>query len=498
MATATYVLEVDWDNDGTFGAGDDITADVLSIECARGRDYASQLTGRATAGRLRAVLLNNSGKYSPFNASSPLYGKLLPGRKVRLRTTAPVAATLWTGYLDRIEPQTRAPGSVPTAVLVALGPLSRLQGKRVTVAPSPGDRTGTLIAAVLDDVGIPAAERFIDTGQTITGPWFVEDMDALNAVRELEETEMGYLYESEDGKVVFEDRHHRWKADHLSSQATFSDAAGALLSYDRIEEQDVLGEIFNEAIGEAGKYQTGTLGELWRLEGESPTIGPGQTRTFWADYPPPSQPDGAYVQSWVTPVVGTDITVSGVSSSDISVTAYPFARSMRIDITNNHPSQVATITLLRARGTPVLRKQPATVSASNAQSQGKYGKRTFRLPGPWYGNSNDAWDLVNYIVSRYGEPVPRLALRLPANRNNDMLTQALTRRISDVITVVAQGSQTQMGLNEDFFIERVEHRIDLGGGRHVTEWQLSHAHQGDRSYWVLGTSLLGISTKLAV
>ena len=108
MTVATYVCEVDWDNDGNFAdAGEDITADCLSIETRRGRDYASQLTGRATAGKLVATLDNQSGDYSPFNTSSPLTGLLLPRRKVRLRVTSPAALTLWTGFLDRIEPDTR-------------------------------------------------------------------------------------------------------------------------------------------------------------------------------------------------------------------------------------------------------------------------------------------------------------------------------------------------------------------------------------------------------
>ena len=89
MTQATYVLEVDWNGDGDFGdANEDITADMIDFETGRGRDFASQLTGRAVAGRLRATLLNTTGKYSPFNTGSPLTGNVLPGRKVRLRSTS--------------------------------------------------------------------------------------------------------------------------------------------------------------------------------------------------------------------------------------------------------------------------------------------------------------------------------------------------------------------------------------------------------------------------
>ena len=86
MATSKYTVSIDWNNNGVWtDAGDDITARVLSLEWSRGRDYASQLTGRSTAGSLMIRLDNRSGDYSSFNAASPLAGNILPGRKVRIQ-----------------------------------------------------------------------------------------------------------------------------------------------------------------------------------------------------------------------------------------------------------------------------------------------------------------------------------------------------------------------------------------------------------------------------
>ena len=81
--TPSYALEVDWSGNGSFEVDtEDITSDTLNVECRRGRDYASQLTGRSSAGRLVAQLRNEDGKYSSFNSSSPIYGSILPGRRV--------------------------------------------------------------------------------------------------------------------------------------------------------------------------------------------------------------------------------------------------------------------------------------------------------------------------------------------------------------------------------------------------------------------------------
>ena len=85
MASGSYQLLVDWNNDGDFtDAHDDITSAVLSLSWERGRDYASQLQGKSRAGKLTATLVNTDGKYSPNNTSSALTGNILPGRTVRL------------------------------------------------------------------------------------------------------------------------------------------------------------------------------------------------------------------------------------------------------------------------------------------------------------------------------------------------------------------------------------------------------------------------------
>ena len=41
MPTGTYVLAVDWNNDGDFSdSGEDITARTMNVEWKRGNDYA--------------------------------------------------------------------------------------------------------------------------------------------------------------------------------------------------------------------------------------------------------------------------------------------------------------------------------------------------------------------------------------------------------------------------------------------------------------------------
>jgi len=497
MSVATYQLLVDWNNDGDFAdANEDVTGDVISVECSRGRDYASQLTGRASAGRLSAVLLNTSGKYASFNAASPLSGSILPGRPVTLKTTAPAPASLWYGYLDTILPDAPVNG-IPTARLEAAGPFIALGSgsKQVNPPASAGALTGTLIGTVLDAAGWSASARSIDAGRTTTGRWYAGDVVALEALRQLEDTDLGFLYEGADGALVFEDRYHRLLSDHLVSQATFTDAPGGALGYVAIQQQDALREIYNEVPAEVKTYTVAAVAVLWTLTGETPSLSPGETRTWYAQYPGPAAGNGAsYVDTWTTPVVGTDVTQTGVSNSDLSVSVTKAATIMAIRITNTHATASATLSLVQARGTAVSQGDRTRITATDPASQATYGQRTYVLPAPWLPDSNVARDYCAAIVARYKAPRPTLAITVPAHKDSTHLAAAVGRAISDRVTVVAANT-TQLGINSDFFIESIAHRIDRAGSVHLTTFTLSSADSG-QAFWILGTAALGTGTVL--
>lgn len=79
-------LQVLWD----FGQGlEDITSYVYELDLLTGRDWPSQLQGKAGPGRLAMRLDNRDGRFSYFNADSPLNqgGRTLdPGATIRVQT----------------------------------------------------------------------------------------------------------------------------------------------------------------------------------------------------------------------------------------------------------------------------------------------------------------------------------------------------------------------------------------------------------------------------
>ena len=87
MSGIKWLVMADWEGDGRFaGAHDDITGAVLDLSLAHKRDLASDHIGAA---KLSLRLRNADHRFSPPNASSPLRGKLKPGRGVWLRAAFP-------------------------------------------------------------------------------------------------------------------------------------------------------------------------------------------------------------------------------------------------------------------------------------------------------------------------------------------------------------------------------------------------------------------------
>ena len=522
MATGTYVLAVDWNNDGDFSdSGENITARTMQVEWKRGNDYASQLVGKAVAGTLSATLNNVSGDYSTFNASSSLYGNLLPGRKVKLTgNDGSTTRTLWQGFLDSIQPVPSAKGA-NLAQLKAIGPLGYLNKFDVSTAMFASKYAGALIGEILDVAGWPADDRDLDTGIVEFPRFWCQSTKTLKALRLVEETETGLLEESADGKIVYRDRHARSvDAKSTASQATYSDASGAALAYSHVAQIDPLKFIYNELraklqlhsgawiLGSASLGVQTELGSdpavLWthpEVGSISPSIEAGATKTFVAQYPSSGSANTARaVDFWQNLTATTDYLANDAAdgsgtnrTANITVTLTKRAQSMDIALENGHSATVY-ITKLQAQGNAVTAKDNFEVTASDSTSQTTFGKRTYPHPGQFVPSTTEAQNWADFHVQAWKEPVPLLKLTLVGNRSTATLTDIMSRDISDLVTVTAN-NDTGLGINEGFFVEAVHHQLDAQLNHRAT-MTLSQS-SGYAGFFVLGSSALGVSTRLA-
>ena len=522
MASTSYALLVDWNGDGDFAdTGEVITGRVLNVTAERGRQSGNDLTSKSTAGKLTAIINNESGDYSPFNASSSLYGNLLPGRLVRLvigngtsfSYTFPFDFTdtgIWSGYLESITPVVNV-NSINTVRLTAIGALGMIGRKQVQIATQASKRTDELISSILTSAGWDSDDSDLETGQTTVNAYWNTGTSALEAMREIEDTEAGFVYETVDGKIKFEDRNFRLtSARSTTSFLTLSDASSPNYPYERIVQRDPLPSIYNDFRANIRVISTGSLATLWthpETGSASPLIEAGATNVYYAQYPQPT--DGTFASSiagqvaamaWTTPAANTDVTVNTAAdgsgsniTGDLTIAAVKYSNSMKITLTNGNAAD-GFITLLKARGTTVVSSDASMIVAEDSDSQDKYLKRTYRNAPKWLPTSLEAQQWTNTRLAIYKDPMPQLRVGWIANKNANTLSAAMDLDISMRVTVIAANA-SGLGLNEDFLVERIQHSISQGGKLHDVSFDLSPASISS-GFFSLGTSLLGASTRL--
>lgn len=470
MATATYVIEVDWNNDGDFSdTYEDISSDVKEISFSRGKD---EELGHAKVGVLELRVNNADAKYSPENSSGVLYGNLLPKRPIRVRTTSPGAYNLFYGYIESIIPHPHL--AEQDAYISAVDGLDFLARHELDTVLYKDTVTGTLVTNILDAAAWSATLRSIDTGQDTVPYAYWHKVKALFALKDLEDSELGFIYINGAGNLCYEDRHHRYTATHQTSQATFDDSM-VNINYDYNARK-----IYNEIRATITPWELQSEAELWRLA-ETPSIAVGQTKTFWGD-------SAYFVEAWVTPVdyptadydyrANTAADNSGDDkTADIAIITTKFAKSIKLAITNN-ASVIIYITLLKARGTYYDDLTKLSRKSEDSTSQTAYQKRSLEIDGKYLTDADKAQDFCDYAIARYKDPQAEVSIEL-VNKNSTLLTQILTREISDRITV----QNTKLGLDKDFLIDKMGHDIIEGGKFHRCTWHLVDATNEDFWCW---------------
>jgi hypothetical protein len=461
VAAASWVVEVDWRNDGDFaGVGEVVTTRVLNdpgLAFERGRDQVRELAP-PMAGRCAFALNNASQDYSPEYAAGPLYGNLLPGRLMRLRTTAPSAATLWAGITDDLAqaPFINGGGRVHIS---ALGYLSRLKGTPVWIDVQENITTSAALTLLLEAVALVEGEHFdiLDTGQTTLTAWWCAGDDAFDMLRRLLAAEGpgAAIYEQAHGRIAFHSRHYRLlTARSTTSQVTFGDATtepkhSLPFSYD-----PNLKDVVNSAALDTATLRfASTLSLLAAWEFDAPaTFSPGESRDYVFRLDAPATDFDA------------DLIIPVFFAHSLSYSAgYGPTVTVTVTSASAGAASFTGIELYGKRLEPGTARIEQTVDAS--ASRISYGVRG--VPGsfsPWpYLTESAALDLVNSVVVAYQQPRATVSVTI-ANANSTRLTQQLTREISDRVTVV----ESQTGLNAAMFVERIRHEVREGGRFHRT------------------------------
>lgn len=525
---ARYQVVVDWSNDGAFtGTAEDVTSAVLVNPAPKidvGRDQVRELTP-PMIGAASWELNNRDQTYSAEYPGSPIYGLLLPGRACEVRATpggtanyeADVAydsdlvyngdpVAIFTGLIDEpVQFPERAKRSVGIS---AYGSMLKLRTKASTQLYE-GITTGTAIGHALDAAGWPADKRDIDTGQTTLLYWWLADEDVLEACIKLANSDGAgaTFYEDGLGVIHFEDRVYRaLTARSAMTQAIFFDRS---IGTEGLYEEDVaydsvvpygesygihhisplkyapgFRDIVNSVSLDVTQRSVAGLAVIWTY-GTTLALGAAETKTVIAKLS--SAPAKAIVC-----VNATDVTTSAGSITGVSLNR---TSGQIIEITLMAGAGGATVNLLRLRGTSCDVSATITVtnSVDTSASIDKYGAKP--LPSSMTLltdiSANQAESLADAIVERYEEPLATVEM-LIVNVDAAHLYEQMVRQVSDRITIV----ETHTGIDNDFWIERIGHAIEMGGKRHLTTFGCSKValSVGDIYLWDDAASVYDTAT----
>ena len=407
---------------------------------------------------------NRDQLFDPDNDLSDLAGLLGSGRRVRWRMNDGngVLETQWTGWLRSIELLDRHTG-FDRIRLRALGVISRLnppragQDQQVVVrAQETNVSTQTAGRRIFDpDGSIGSADAVVDgadyrasyiNGTRTMARWWA-DRPRLTELRDLEQTEGGFLWEPKDGFVGMDATSKRQTASANISQATFTDAipaAGEIPAVaDGIKPDHPREDLANIIISQVRTYGVGAQEVLWSATA-FPIAGSSDFRII-IRYPNENTGgDNVAVSSWTALQSGVDYTAqSGVT---LTMTTEGNQATIRIQNTNSADTTMD----IQVRGLPVVRNQPVEIISPDDDSVAEYGPEPYPFPTPWLSNPATVQVLHDILLRLYAQPAERLTMTWEVESDRE---QAAALDLSDRVEVMRRGILT------DYFIESIRHRV---------------------------------------
>jgi hypothetical protein len=400
---AAYKVYVDWTGNGTFtDPGDDVTSRTLDgrtpLVIRYGRDQARALSP-TSPGEVNLELNNISRDYSPENSSSPLAGRVLPGRDVYIKAT--LAGTDYAIFNGQLDDFTVKPNLEERSIdVVCLDALGRLRGVEVSTELYSGIRTGEAIGRLLDAAGWSATARDLDVGATVMPWWWADAEDCFDAVMKLVASEgpPALITSDGNGNVVFRDRHHRLlHSASLTVQSTWrsSGSVGPVLSTPAVYNHGWK-EIVNVLDFEVPlRRPADPPSVVWNSQ-DRISLAAGETVTLTARSSDP-------FYNAIVPVQDTDYTlVSG--APQISLTR---SSGQSTTVTILAVGVAAIIDGLQVRATTVPTVTTVVVHAEDSTSISSYGRRS--APDglvPVWAPVFDAQAIQELILARRADRVP--------------------------------------------------------------------------------------------
>lgn len=545
----------DWEVSAAFGQSPfaalstltwtDISADVLNdpafgggpISFRRGRQ--SEL-GTVEAGTLTLTLNNSDRKYDPTNTASIYFGSVRPMTRIRVRARWPVTVgawtTLWTGYVTAWQPVYPSPLGATVQVRAADAFTAIARSQVSIVSLPPGELTGFAIRTALNVIGWAYLTDYNvpDAGLTRVADGSYPNLNTLQYMQTIVQTENGLLFVDGQGFPTFQDRHYR--INHatitavygnngtvntvLSSGINASVTTLPLLSTAGFSSVGGIVTIDSEQITYTGKNSTQLTGGVRGYHGTTAASHLSSAAVSFVERPFADVAfsyDEAllYNDIQVTRAGGTlqEATTSiatalngAINNSVTTITVddtslFPTSGTIQIDneqITHTGKSATQFTTCTRgANGTSAASHSDNIGVFDPTTSTALYGPRVLTQTGLYMAGDDEALGLAQWLLVQYQSPNLRVTSIVVNGELNptSLWSILLASEISDKIEVIVRPPGGGF-IDQYARIEAIQHTISPESW--LITYQLSLA--GEDAYWVLGSatqSILGSTTRLA-
>lgn len=387
MANPTTYVYIDWDDDGLWEAGENEADYVDWMRCKRS---ASTLAGDGAASQLTINLRNETGRFSPDNSSSPLYGNLDVGKKVWVYCTySSVDYGLFAGYISKIVP---LPDTRRVQVIVD-DPLARWRRTDVYLSPSNSRSVRDVRGAVLDALGLTAGQRSLAygneadwAGTTGTGRLRKKALDVLEDCN-LSTMSRHFIQPSATGATWFQYVTRERNYGHDAAVSETINNAESMEGYEVSDET-----VINEATVEVTPVDLDLSEKVWVLRFDV-RVPAGTSRTI---YPQWQEDD-----EWVSDAI-LSATYSPTGAG-YSVVLTNWGDRAKIVMTAGAAEMKVTDAYITGR--PARREDVLAVTSSSGASQTKYGERAAATINAAYTTSiSSAEGVADHIIWRRKNP----------------------------------------------------------------------------------------------
>lgn len=211
-------FEVAWSPDFVyFSETNGQTEAARAVDCYwnRGRSsfvaYDGNGLTRTPPGRMAITLSNHDGRYDPFNAASPLYPNVVPGKYMRLgvrRSSSTVYAWRFSGIVEDIRPYVDQSTGEQWVEITCIDGWGVLQDAIAYTPVSAQVGVSTAITGLLEKIRWPDIWGSNISNDVLALPYFWTggDRDARTVLFDIAETQDGSLWIEGDGRIWYKPR----------------------------------------------------------------------------------------------------------------------------------------------------------------------------------------------------------------------------------------------------------------------------------------------------